>query len=100
MTLVEAGQLTPTLAEGLRAQEIIDRRQEKNSDRELTLALAGILGGSPIIEGSAFAIAVDDGVERAEELPVQGQDILLHDHSGLREMAQESTNRVEGSQSV
>ena len=100
MTLVEAGQLTPTLAEGLRAQEIIDRRQEKNSDRELTLALAGILGGSPIIEGSAFAIAMDDGVEGAEKLPVQGQDFLLHDHSGVREMAQEPTDRLEGSQSV
>lgn len=100
MSLVEAGQLTPTLAEGLRAQEIIDRRQEKNSDRELTLAIAGILGGSPIIEGSAFTIAMDDGGEGAEELPVQGQDILLDDHSGVREMAQEPADRLEGSQSV
>lgn len=100
MSLVEAGQLTPTLAEGLRAQEIIDRRQEKNSDRELTLALAGILGGSPIIEGSAFAITMDDGSEGVEELPVQGQDILLDDHSGVREMAQEPSDRLEGSQSV
>jgi hypothetical protein len=42
---VEQGELTPTLAEGLRAQEMIDRRQEKGADREIALQLAGILGG-------------------------------------------------------
>lgn len=42
---VEQGELTPTLAEGLRAQEMIDRRQEKGADREVALQLAGILGG-------------------------------------------------------
>lgn len=44
-TAVEQGDLTPTLAEGLRAQEMIDRRQEKGADREVALQLAGILGG-------------------------------------------------------
>jgi len=100
MSLVEAGQLTPTLAEGLRAQEIIDRRQEKNSDRELTLALAGILGGSPLLEGTAYAIAVDGGVEGAEELPVQGQDLLLDDHAGVREVAQEPSDGFQDRQSA
>lgn len=42
---VEDGELTPSLAEGLRAQEMIDRRQEKGADREVALQLAGILGG-------------------------------------------------------
>lgn len=42
---VKEGDLTPTLAEGLRAQEMIDRRQEKGADREVALQLAGILGG-------------------------------------------------------
>lgn len=42
---VEQGMMTPTLAEGLRAQEMIDRRQEKGADREIALTLAGILGG-------------------------------------------------------
>jgi hypothetical protein len=100
MTLVEANQLTPTLAEGLRAQEIIDRRQEKSSDRELTLALAGILGGYPILEGTAMVFDVDSGVERTEELPVQGENLVLDDYSGLRDMAQEPADGREGSQSA
>ena len=100
MTLVEANQLTPTLAEGLRAQEIIDRRQEKSSDRELTLALAGILGGYPILEGTAMVFDVDSGVERTEELPVQSENLVLDDYSGLRDMAQEPADGREGSQSA
>ena len=43
---VEQGEMTPTLAEGLRAQEMIDRRQEKGADREIAMQLAGILGGT------------------------------------------------------
>ncbi len=42
---VQDGLMTPTLAEGLRAQEMIDRRQEKGADREVALTLASILGG-------------------------------------------------------
>jgi hypothetical protein len=42
---VASGDLMPTLAEGLRAQEMIDRRQEKGADRDIALMLAGILGG-------------------------------------------------------
>jgi hypothetical protein len=44
-TAVQEGVMTPTLAEGLRAQEMIDRRQEKGADREVALTLAAILGG-------------------------------------------------------
>lgn len=51
--MVEDGALMPTLAEGLRAQEMIDRRQEKSTDRDLTIMLAQVLGGAMIIEGSA-----------------------------------------------
>ena len=43
--MVENGDLTPTLSEGLRAQEMLDRRKEKNADRGLAVAMAGILGG-------------------------------------------------------
>jgi hypothetical protein len=38
--------MVPTLTEGLRAQEMIDRRQEKTADRDVALQLAEILGGS------------------------------------------------------
>jgi hypothetical protein len=47
--MVDDGFLMPTLAEGLRAQEMIDRRVEKSADRELSVTLAGILGGGPVI---------------------------------------------------
>lgn len=43
--MVENGDLMPTLSEGLRAQEMLDRRTEKNADRGLAVAMAGILGG-------------------------------------------------------
>ncbi len=100
MSLVEAGQLTPTLAEGLRAQEIIDRRQEKNSDREFTLALAGILGGSALLEGTAVAIGMEELGEGAEELPVYSQDLVLDDPERLRKVAQEPQDSSQGGQSA
>lgn len=43
---VQEGAMVPTLTEGLRAQEMIDRRQEKTADRDVALQLAEILGGS------------------------------------------------------
>jgi hypothetical protein len=48
--MVDDGVLMPTLTEGLRAQEMIDRRVEKSADRDLAVSLASILGGGPIIE--------------------------------------------------
>ena len=98
MTLVEAGQLTPSLAEGLRAQEIIDRRQEKNSDREFTLALAGILGGSPILDGTAEALPLKSEVEGTEFLPVRGEDLVLDDGAGLRQVATQHEDGRQGGQ--
>lgn len=50
IAMVDAGELLPTLAEGLRAQEMIDRRVEKSADRELSVTLAGILGGGPVVQ--------------------------------------------------
>jgi hypothetical protein len=50
MRMVDDGVLMPTLTEGLRAQEMIDRRVEKSADRDLAVSLASILGGGPIIE--------------------------------------------------
>lgn len=49
MKMVDDGLLMPTLSEGLRAQEIMDRRVEKSADRDLAVSLAGILGGGPVI---------------------------------------------------
>lgn len=59
-----AGELQPTTAEGIRAQEGIDRRAEKGADREVLLQMAQILGGAlPIgyIEGEYRE--VDDEAE-------------------------------------
>ena len=49
----------PTLAEGLRAQEIIDRRNEKSTDRDLTIMLAQVLGGVAVIEGTAREVRME-----------------------------------------
>jgi hypothetical protein len=46
----------PSLAEGLRAQEILDRRQEKGADRDLAMTLASILGGATVVEGIATPV--------------------------------------------
>lgn len=43
---VEEGTLEPTLSEGLRAQEMLDRRTEKAGDRDLMIQLAGLLSGA------------------------------------------------------
>jgi len=43
---VEEGVLEPSLAEGLRAQEMLDRRADKQGDRDMMLTLAGLLSGA------------------------------------------------------
>lgn len=58
---VQEGLMMPTLAEGLRAQEMIDRRQEKGADREIALTLAGILGG-----GATYAVLEAKEVKEIE----------------------------------
>jgi hypothetical protein len=98
ITLVDSGQLTPSLAEGLRAQEIIDKRQEKTSDREFTLALAGILGGSAILDGTSEALPLEPEVEGNEFLSIQDQDLVLDDGAGLGQLAQEHENGRQGGQ--
>jgi len=57
--MLEDGILMPTLAEGLRAQEIIDRRNEKSTDRDLTIMLAQVLGGVAVIEGTAREVRME-----------------------------------------
>ena len=57
--MLEDGILIPTLAEGLRAQEIIDRRNEKSTDRDLTIMLAQVLGGVAVIEGTAHEVNME-----------------------------------------
>jgi len=100
MALVDAGQLTPTLAEGLRAQEIIDRRQEKHSDRELTLALAGILGGSALVEGTAVSVEGDEGVPGDQLLSVSGEIFSVSDSGRVLAMATGAADRSEGNASA
>ena len=43
---VESGNMAPTLSEGLRAQEMLDKRNDKSADRDLVVSLAQILGGA------------------------------------------------------
>jgi len=62
---IENGDLLPTLSEGLRAQEILDRRQEKGADRDLAMTLASILGGSIVVEGIATPVEPEMITEEA-----------------------------------
>ncbi len=62
---IENGELLPTLSEGLRAQEILDRRQEKGADRDLAMTLASILGGSIVVEGIATPVEPEMITEEA-----------------------------------
>jgi len=59
--MVENGDVIPTLSEGLRAQEMMDRRKEKNADRELAISMAGILGGGYLVEGTAMEVTNEQG---------------------------------------
>lgn len=43
---IEAGEIAPTIAEGLRGQEILDRRAAAGADRDLILQVAQLLGGA------------------------------------------------------
>jgi hypothetical protein len=87
VSLVESGTLMPSLAEGLRAQEIIDRRQEKSSDRELAIALAGILGGSIVVDGTATEIeGPTDTLVQVLEATVQAQVEPANDGAGLEQL--------------
>jgi len=85
---VEAGELDPTLSEGLRAQEMLDRRAEKATDRDMMLTLAGLLSGAttPVsLTAGAVAGYLEDPALRTEreadialfrEL-AEGSDVVL-----------------------
>jgi hypothetical protein len=61
---IEDGDLEPTIPEALRAQEILDRRAERQNGAELMVALINAIGGpvvplqieSGIIEGEAVEV--------------------------------------------
>lgn len=59
--MLENGDLVPTLSEGLRAQEMLDRRKEKTADRELAISMAGILGGSSYTVIEATEVTDEQG---------------------------------------
>jgi len=62
--MVDDGFVMPTLAEGLRAQEMIDRRVEKSADRDLAISMAAILGGGPTIQMiEMHAEEIEDGAD-------------------------------------
>jgi hypothetical protein len=46
--LLAAGQLRVTAAHGLKAQELLDRREERQADRQLMAELATLLSGSTL----------------------------------------------------
>lgn len=98
ISLVEAGHLTPSLAEGLRAQEIIDRRQEKSSDRELTMALAGILGGAPMLEATILDVSGEPFGKGDEESTVSSKVLVLDDIGRLPPVEKEPKNSSTGGQ--
>lgn len=82
----EAGILDPTLSEGLRAQEMIDRREAKTQDRDMMLALAGLLSGATVPVALAYPVpqfAIEDpyAEERADDLAMfrelAGGEVLI-----------------------
>ena len=46
---VKEGRLEPTVAHGLQAQALLDRRAEKTSDRQIALEMARLLSGASVI---------------------------------------------------
>jgi hypothetical protein len=65
---VEEGTLDPSLAEGLRAQEMIDRRAAQSADHDVMIAVAGLLSGAVVpvaIEKGAQAL-LPPGADEAE----------------------------------
>jgi len=66
---VEDGDLHPTVQQGLIAQQMIDRREERAQDRELAMGLARLLSGS----GEHTPARVIDGSARAVERLIEGR---------------------------
>ena len=72
---LENGEIRPTLRDGLAAQALLDRREEKQRDRNFMLSLARLTSGSShevpahIIEGSAKTVtpAIDAGEGESED---------------------------------
>ena len=66
---VEDGTIVPTLAEGLRAQEALDRRAEKGADRDLMLTMAQVLTGGytpQIVEGQWVQLDAERSEDEAQ----------------------------------
>jgi hypothetical protein len=63
------GELRPTVAHGLKAQQMIDHREERQQDRELALGLAAMLAGG---QGAVPKHIIDGDYEH---LPVAAGDL-------------------------
>jgi hypothetical protein len=70
--LLASGQMKVTASHGIAAQALLDRRAEKDADRNLALNLARLLSGAMtpapmvIIEGRAEMMELGDGLAPAE----------------------------------
>jgi len=74
--LLDAGELEVSAQNGLIAQAMIDKREERSADRRLALNIARMLAGTPtpanvIIEG--LAVEVDGNEYEPEELALLGR---------------------------
>jgi hypothetical protein len=71
--LLDDGELTPTIAHGLTAQAMIDRREERKQDRELMVGMARMLSGGG---QSAPKQLIDADYERLPETIVPAGDTV------------------------
>jgi hypothetical protein len=86
--VIEAGDVSVSVAEGLRAQQLIDHREQRDADRNLTISMARMLHGQApparVIEGEASDVvgiqARHPDAHRAP-LHVQGRRGRLPDHA-------------------
>lgn len=67
---VKEGVLEPTIAHGLQAQALLDRRAEKTTDRQIALELARLLSGSSVtglLEPPSDLVIIEGEAEEISE---------------------------------
>lgn len=63
---LEAGELVPTISEGIKADTALRSLQERGADRDLMLRIAAVLGGAIPVIGS-YKDVTPEALEDAEE---------------------------------